>query len=62
VPEVEVSMEDALDYLRKQDIEARQFAEGINVVMFKGVAIGYIKRIGMRCNNMYPKDLRILNL
>lgn len=62
VPEVEVSLEDAQNYLRKQDIDAKQFNEGINVVTYKGIAIGFIKRIGARCNNMYPKDLRILNL
>ena len=62
VPFVEVSLEDALDYLRRQDIDAKQFSEGINIVAYKGVAIGFIKRIGARCNNMYPKDLRILNL
>lgn len=62
VPVVEVAEEDAVDYLRKQDIAAQQFAEGINVVSYKGVAIGFIKRIGTRCNNVYPKDLRIQKL
>lgn len=62
VPTVEVSEADAVDYLRKQDIGATQFMEGINVVSYKGVAIGFIKRIGARCNNMYPKDLRIQKL
>lgn len=62
VPTVEVSLEDALDYLRRQDIAALQFEEGINRVVYGGVAIGFIKRIGVRCNNMYPKDLRIIKL
>lgn len=62
VPEVELSLEDAQNYLRRQDIDANQFSEGVNVVTYKGVTIGFIKRIGARCNNMYPKDLRILNL
>ena len=62
VPAVEVSLDDALDYLRRQDIAASQFEEGINRVMYGGVAIGFIKRIGARCNNMYPKDLRIIKL
>ena len=59
---VEVSEEDAVNYLRKQDIAATQFDEGVNVVSYRGVAIGFIKRIGARCNNMYPKDLRIQKL
>jgi len=62
VPEVELSLEDAITYLRRQDIDANQFAEGINVVKYRGLAIGYVKRIGMRCNNMYPKALRIQKL
>ena len=62
VTEVELSLEDAQNYLRRQDIDAKQFSEGVNVVTYKGVAIGFIKRISARCNNMYPKDLRILNL
>ncbi len=62
VPVVDVSLEDALDYLRRNDIAAAQFDEGINVVGYKGVPIGFVKRIGARCNNMYPKDLRIVKL
>ena len=62
VPEVELSLEDAQNYLRRVDIGASQFEEGINVVTYKGVAIGFVKRIGARCNNMYPKDLRIQKL
>lgn len=62
VPSVEVGEADALDYLRRQDISASQFEEGINRVMYRGVAIGFVKRIGARCNNMYPKDLRIMKL
>ena len=62
VPRVDLSKEDALNYLRRQDIPAGQFDEGINIVEYGGVAIGFIKRIGARCNNMYPKDLRIIKL
>ena len=62
VPRVELSKDDALDYLRRQDIPAVQFDEGINIVMYGNTPIGFIKRIGTRCNNMYPKDLRILKL
>ena len=62
VPSVELSEVDAQDYLRRQDISVSQFDEGINRVMYRGVAIGFVKRIGARCNNMYPKDLRIMKL
>lgn len=62
VPVVEVSLDDARDYLRRVDISASQFEEGINAVSYEGVIIGFVKRIGNRCNNMYPKDLRIQKL
>ena len=62
VPAMEVSLDVALEYLRRQDIAASQFEESINRVIYGGVAIGFIKRIGARCNNMYPKDLRIIKL
>lgn len=62
VPSVEVTKDEALDYLRRYDIAPGEFSEGINRVTYGGVAIGFVKRIGQRCNNMYPKDLRILKL
>jgi NOL1/NOP2/fmu family ribosome biogenesis protein len=62
VPSVEVDLDSALAFLRRQDIAAAEFEEGINRVVYRGVAIGFVKRIGARCNNMYPKDLRILKL
>lgn len=60
VPEVEVDIDNALCYLRRQDVVATPFTEGINIVKYKGVAIGFIKRIGARCNNMYPMEQRII--
>ena len=62
VPVVELELDVALDYLRRNDIVATPFEEGINAVAYRGVIIGFVKRIGNRCNNMYPKDLRILKL
>ena len=62
VPVVDVSLSDAQEFLRRHDIAAGQFEEGINVVAYMGVLIGFVKRIGVRCNNMYPKDLRIVKL
>ena len=56
----EVGEEDVLKFLRKQDISAGDFAEGINLVLHNGQALGFVKRIGVRVNNMYPNSLRIL--
>jgi NOL1/NOP2/fmu family ribosome biogenesis protein len=56
----EVGEEDVLKFLRKQDISAENFAEGINLVLHNSQALGFVKRIGARVNNMYPNSLRIL--
>lgn len=56
----EVSEEVALCFLRKQDVAAELFEEGINLVVCRGQALGFVKRIGGRVNNLYPNSLRIL--
>lgn len=62
IPTVEVSREMALDYLRRGDIGVcEQMAEGINLLCFEGLPLGWIKRVGNRSNNLYPNSLRILN-
>ena len=53
-------MDEALKYLRKQDVEVGVFAEGINLVLWDGLPLGFVKRVGARINNMYPNSLRIL--
>ncbi len=60
LPRVDVDRATALDYLRRRDIATGIFEEGFNAVTYDGLAIGFVKRIGSRCNNLYPKDLRIL--
>lgn len=53
---------EALDYLRKRDVAAERFAEGVNLVECGGLPLGFVKRIGARVNNMYPNSLRIMNM
>lgn len=60
VPSVEVSEEVALCFLRRQDIAAEPFEQGINLVLCRDRALGFVKRIGTRVNNLYPQSLRIL--
>ena len=52
----------ALDYLRKKDIAVGDMQEGINLVTHKGRALGFAKRVGARCNNLYPNSLKIMNM
>lgn len=56
--EVEESV--ALQFLRKQEVDASLFEEGVNLVVRGGLSLGFVKRIGNRVNNMYPNALRIL--
>lgn len=58
----DLSLEDALNYLRRQSIEPYDMYEGFNLVGYQGTPIGWVKRIGNRTNNLYPKESRILNL
>ena len=56
----EVEEDEALQFLRKQDLSAGLFVEGMNLVVCRGQALGFVKRIGNRVNNLYPNSLRIL--
>ena len=58
----EVDEARALDYLRKKDIAVGDMQEGINLVTHKDRALGFTKRVGARCNNLYPNSLKIMNM
>ena len=59
---VELDEATALDYLRKKDIAVGDMAEGMNLVTHQGRVLGYAKKIGARCNNLYPNSLKIMNM
>lgn len=50
----------ALKYLHRDSIVLKDAPLGYNVITYKGVALGYVKNIGNRCNNLLPKSRRIL--
>ncbi len=58
----ELDNTDILSYLRKAEVSAELFdCEGINLVCSQsGDAVGWVKRVGRRVNNLYPNSLRIL--
>lgn len=56
----ELDREEALGYLRKGEVAAEKFSEGLNLVCSEGRPLGFAKRIGARVNNLYPNILRIL--
>ena len=59
---VELTEEDALNYLRKRDIAVGDMVDGMNLVTHNGRALGFAKRVGARCNNLYPNSLKIMNM
>lgn len=61
-PRIEVSLETARQYLRKNDIDPTVFEEGYNIITYKNTPLGFVKKIGNRINNLYPKESRILYL
>lgn len=60
VAEAVLTEEEALAYLRKQEVPVERFAEGMNLVRCADHPLGFAKRIGGRVNNLYPNALRIL--
>lgn len=63
-PEVEVSLDDALEYLRHQTIVLpADTPRGYVIITYKGYRLGFAKNIGNRANNLYPQEwkIRLLN-
>ncbi len=57
---LELDLEQGLSYLRKDNIKFHQeVPEGWILVKFKTIPLGWIKNLGNRINNYYPKDWRI---
>ncbi len=60
VQKVELSVEQALAYLRCDTVSLAAIPAGWAVVTYRGFALGWIKGIGNRINNYFPRHLRIL--
>jgi 16S rRNA C967 or C1407 C5-methylase (RsmB/RsmF family)/NOL1/NOP2/fmu family ribosome biogenesis protein len=60
IPNLALSREQALNYLRKEDIKAATDHRGWVLVQYEGRNLGWIKVLPQRSNNYYPKEWRIL--
>lgn len=60
LPVLELDRAESLRYLRKEEIDAGNTERGWVLVQFKGQNLGWIKQLGNRSNNYYPKEWRIL--
>lgn len=59
-PRIELTREEALRFLRKQDVNPQGSSKGWFTVTHAGLPVGLIKHLGNRVNNYYPSSWRIL--
>lgn len=58
--EIELPYQQAVDYLRTEAISfPPDTPRGIILVTFHGIPLGFVKNIGNRANNLYPKEWKI---
>jgi NOL1/NOP2/sun family putative RNA methylase len=57
---ISLKKEDALQYLRREEVTIEGSKKGWSLVEYNGIHIGWIKMLGNRINNYYPKEWRIL--
>lgn len=58
---VDMNLEDAIAYLKKNEVKTPEAQRGWNLVTYKGISLGWIKNLGQRSNNYYPGNYRILS-
>ena len=60
VPQAEVGYAQAIAYLRKEAIALPEGTpRGTVLVTYHGAALGFVKNLGNRANNLYPQEWRI---
>ena len=58
-PAVELSKEDALNFLRTQPLHLPDAPNGFLTVKYDGLPIGFVKNLGSRANNLFPQAWRL---
>lgn len=62
-PQVALSRRQAVDYLARLSVELpASTPTGFVLLTYAGLPLGFVKNIGNRVNNLYPKEWRIKNL
>ncbi len=59
LPSINVTKEQALRFLKKEDILTNESGKGWFVVKYNNLGLGWIKNLGNRTNNYLPKNWRI---
>lgn len=58
-PSVEISLKEAIAYLRRDSFALPEAEMGWNIVRYEDVNLGFINNIGKRVNNYFPVEWRI---
>ena len=58
--QTELSYEQAIQYLRRENIDINPTDKGWSLMCFEGQPLGWAKLLPNRINNYYPKEIRIL--
>ena len=59
-PQIELDYDQAIQYLKKKELDLQTDKKGWNLVGYDGLPLGWINILSNRINNYYPKELRIL--
>ncbi|MDI3321833.1 methyltransferase RsmF C-terminal domain-like protein [Pinibacter soli] len=60
IPAVDITLDEALQYLRKSDLRLDAGSKGWALLQYKKRNLGWVKLLPNRLNNYYPKEWRIL--
>jgi NOL1/NOP2/fmu family ribosome biogenesis protein len=61
IPRLELSRDEALRFLRKENISVHDAPKGWLLITYLELPLGWVKNLGNRVNNYYPKAWRIRN-
>ncbi len=57
---IELTLDQALSYLRKDNLLIGEGERGFTLVTYQGVPLGWVNLLGNRLNNLYPSGWRIM--
>lgn len=60
--QTELTKEEALKFLAKEDFKVNDAHKGISLMTYEGHPLGWMNLLGNRANNLYPKEWRIRKL
>jgi 16S rRNA C967 or C1407 C5-methylase (RsmB/RsmF family)/NOL1/NOP2/fmu family ribosome biogenesis protein len=58
-PQIELTRDDALAFLRKENLEVGIGQKGFTLISYQELPLGWVNLLGNRLNNLYPSNWRI---